>query len=235
MYLDYTFAKNHLTKKDPNDRYARVVNPQSTTEEEYADRLAARNLGISKPQALSTIEALWELVLEDIEQGINPKLRLFDIHLTIPGVYQEGDHPKEAAVKITPKKLLTDTAKKTKLRHVEAPTLIYIDFVDDVKSGTRNDKVTQGGTVKITGHNLKLEPTGDSRVYAEFFSLEDPEAIYPIPSVDVIINSPSELMVIAPKMVKDEPVQFRVYTLYSGGAKPLHQIRTATSETLIVI
>jgi hypothetical protein len=136
---------------------------------------------------------------------------------SIPGAFEEGEYPKEADIKITASKEVAETAKKIPLRHVEAVNSMRTDFVHDVKSNTTNDKVTRGGTVKITGHNLKI--AGDlPSVGAEFISREDPEAIYPIPSVDIITNNPSELMVIAPAMVAGEPVVFKVTTqLHSTG------------------
>jgi hypothetical protein len=90
-----------------------------------------------------------------------------------------------------------------------------IEFVDDVKSGTTNDKITRGGPVKVTGHNLKIEGK-DPTIGIEFISLEDPEANYRVPKSDIITNNPSELMFLAPYMVDGESVVVKVTTQFSG-------------------
>jgi hypothetical protein len=105
--------------------------------------------------------------------------------------------------------------------------------VHDVKTNTTNDKITQGGTVKITGHNLKIVGT-DPSVRAEFVSYKDPGIFYPIPPIDVITNNPSELMVIAPKMVTGGPVLFRVTTQYSG-TTVLKTSRSVTSDRMLIV
>jgi hypothetical protein len=50
--IDYVLENNLLTKDKPNDRYARVVNQRSRTENDLADAIARRNIGISKAEAL---------------------------------------------------------------------------------------------------------------------------------------------------------------------------------------
>jgi hypothetical protein len=215
--IDYVLEENLLTQDKPNDRRARVVNVHSYTEEDLAEAIAKRNIGISKPEALAMLEAASEIQLEWLASGDSINLRLVHFHPSIPGNYEEGEYPKEAVIKITPSKEAAEVAKKIHLRHVEAVNPMRIDFINDVKSNTTNDKVTRGGTVKITGHNLKV--VGDApTVRAEFISVEDPEANYSIPAQDIVINNPSELMVIAPAMVLDELVVFKVTTQYSGSS-----------------
>lgn len=231
---DYVLENNLLTKDKPNDRYARVVNQHSYTEEDLAEAIARRNIGISKPEALAMLEAEAEIRLEWLKGGNNINRRLAHYHLSIPGTYEEGEYPTEAVIRITPSKAVTEAAGKISLRHVEAVSPIHIEFINDVKSGTTNDKVTRGGTVKITGHNLKIEGE-DPSVGAEFISREDPEAIYPVSAVDIVINRPSELMLIAPAMVVGEPVVFRVTTQFSNSNKHLKTPRSITFEKVLTV
>jgi hypothetical protein len=232
--IDYVLEYNSLTKDKPNDRRARVVNQRSYTEEELSAAIAGRNIGISKPEALAMLEAEAEIIHEWIAGGNSINLKTAHYHPSIPGAYEEGEYPKEAVIRITPSKEISEIARTIPLRHVEPVAQISIDFIHDVKSDTSNDKVTIGGTVKITGHNLKI--TGDKPgVGAEFISLEDPEAIYPIPEVDIIINHPSELMVIAPKMTVGEPVVFKVTTQYSHGKTDLKEPRSFTFEKELTV
>jgi hypothetical protein len=150
--IKYVLENNVLTKKDPNDRYARVVEVRSRTEEDIAEA-----------------------------------------------------------------KELSEAIKKTPLQHTEPVSPLRIEFVYDQQSSTTNDKVTRGGTVKITGHNLKIAGE-DPAVGVEFISMEDPEANYKVPSKNILINNPSELMIIAPMMVVNEKVKVKVATQYTTGA-----------------
>ncbi|MDR0612213.1 MAG: DUF4469 domain-containing protein [Dysgonamonadaceae bacterium] len=170
-----------------------------------------------------------------VAEGNTVNLRTAHYHFSIPGVYEEDEYPKEAVIRITPSKELAEIAKKVPLRHVEPVAPMRIDFIRDVKSNTRNDKVTRGGTVKITGHNLKIAGM-DLSVGAMFISREDPDAIYPIPAIDLIVNNPSELMVIAPAtMVVGEPVVFRVTTQYTSGGTLLKAPRSFTFEKELTV
>jgi hypothetical protein len=231
---DYIFENNLLTKDKPNDRYARVVNQHSYTEEDIAEAIVRRNIGISKPEALAMLEAEAEIQLEWLKEGNNINRRLAHYHLSIPGTYKEGEYPTEAVIRITPSKEVAETAKKISLRHVEAVNPMHIEFVTDVKTGTANDKVTRRGTVKIAGRNLKIAGT-DSSIGVEFVSRENPEAIYRIPAVDLIINYPSELMIIAPDMVVGEQVTLKVTTQFSNSTKPLKTPRSTAFEKALTV
>jgi hypothetical protein len=232
--IDYVLEDNLLTPKDPNDRYARVVNVQSRSESDLAEAVSRRNIGISKAEALAMLEAASEIQLEWLSEGHAINMRLAHFHPSIPGAFEEGEYPKDAVIRITASKEVAETAKTVPLRHVEAVNPIHISFVHDVKSDTTNDKVTRGGSVKITGHNLKV--TGkEPAVGIEFISVEDPEAIYPVPAQDIVINNPSELLIVAPQMVTGEEVQLKVTTQYSGNSNNLKMPRSITFERKLTV
>jgi hypothetical protein len=227
--IDYVLEDNLLTPKEPNDRRARVVNVHSYSESDLAEAIARRNIGISKAEALAMLEAASEIQLEWLAEGHSINLRLAHFHPSIPGAYEEGEYPKEAVIRITASKEVAETATKIPLRHVEAVNPIHIDFVHDVKSNTTNNKITRGGSVKITGHHLKVVGI-DTTVGILFISVEDPEAVYQVPAQNIIVNNPSELIIIAPMMVIDEEVILKVTTQYSGNSKNLKTPRTITFE-----
>ena len=109
-----------------------------------------------------------------------------------------------------------------------------VGFVHDVKSNTTNEKITRGGTVKITGHNLKIAGLSSS-IGIVFISREDPEAVYRVPIVDIIVNNPSELMVVAPQMTVGEPVVLKITTQYASGGKNLKDPRSFTFEKELTV
>jgi hypothetical protein len=225
---------NHLTKEKTNDRYARVVNVLSKTEADLAEAIARRNLGISKAEALAMLEAAAEIELEWMAEGHSINLRLMHAHPTVPGAFIEGEYPKEAVYRITPSKEAAELAKQIKLRHVEPVFPLRIEQVHDLKSDTTNEKISSRGTVKVYGHNLKIEGTLPE-VCAEFVSLEDPEANYRIPMSDFIVNNPSELILVAPQMVKDEEVQLKITTQYSSSVKLLKAPHSTTFNAVFTV
>ncbi|MDR0700015.1 MAG: DUF4469 domain-containing protein [Tannerella sp.] len=226
--IKYVLENNILTQKEPNDRYARVVEVRTRTQEDLAQAVADRNMGISKPEVLAMLEAQAEIIERWVSDGDAVLTRTVHIHPTVPGVYKEGEYPSQAVVRATPTKELSEAIKHTPLQHTEPISPIRIEFVHDIPSNTTNDKITRGGTAKIKGHSLKIAGT-DPSVGIEFISIEDPEAIYKVAAKNILINNPSELMIIAPQMVVNEEVIVRVTTQYSPGTS-LKKPRSYTFE-----
>jgi nucleoid DNA-binding protein len=175
--INFYLVNNLLTKDDKNDFRAQVTNQETYTEDDLANDLVEYNLGISKPQALATLEAINEIVRKQIKKGRNISLTLVNFHFAIPGAFKEKELPSHAELRVTPTKEAAAVAKTVPLKHVETPEHIRVDFVHDVKTDTGNNKITQFGTVKIGGNNIKIAGT-DPSVGIEFHSLEDPESIY---------------------------------------------------------
>jgi nucleoid DNA-binding protein len=213
--INFYLVNNPLTKDDKNDFRAQVINQEAYTEDDLANDLVEYNLGISKPQALATIEAFNEILKRQIKKGSNISLKLINFHFTIPGSFKEKELPSHAELRATATKEASDIAKTVSIKHVETPEHIRVDFVHDVKTDTVNDKITQFGNVKIGGHNIKIAGT-DPSVGIEFHSLEDPESVYKILPRDIIVNNPCELIIVAPKMVDNEEVVLKITTQFSS-------------------
>ncbi|MDR0614260.1 MAG: DUF4469 domain-containing protein [Dysgonamonadaceae bacterium] len=233
MPLKYVLESNLLTK-DPNDRYARPVDVRTHTEEDLADAVSKRNPSINKSFYLAMKATEAEVITDWVTEGDSILTKTVHIHPTIPGTVKEGEHPKEAAIKVTPGKLLAEAAKKIRLQHTEPMSQIRIEFVHDIQSNTTNDTITRGGTVKITGYKLKIAGENPA-VGVEFLSQEDPEAIYKVTPKNILINNPSELLVIAPRMVVGEKVLVKVTTQYSGTGTPLKSIRSYTLDKELTV
>jgi hypothetical protein len=224
--IDYVLANNPLTK-DENDRYARVVNQITHTDSDLANELVERNIGISKPEAVAVIEAINEIVLKWLTEGDAVTLTLGHYRATIPGTFKDGEYPQKAICKITPSNEIIKAIKQAILRNLEARLQISIYYIHDVQTNTSNEKITQGGVVKITGHNIKI--AGDNKeIGIEFISLAT-GSTYKVPAGYIITNHPAELLIIAPKMPAGEQVMFRVTTQYSSNAtKFLKATRSVT-------
>jgi hypothetical protein len=232
--VNYVLENNPLTKDKLNDRYARVVNVHSYTQNDLAEAISKRNLGISKAEALAMLEAAAEIQLEWLTAGNAVNLQLEHFHFGIPGSYKENEHPTEVVIRITPSKELAEAAKKITLQQTVAISQLRVDYVDDLKSATTNKFITRGGTVKIFGHNLRIAGANPA-VRVEFISVEDPKAIYPVLPVDLIINNPANLLIVAPQMTIDEPVRLKITTQYAGNSgKPLNNPRSTIFEKIFI-
>ncbi|MDR2087233.1 MAG: DUF4469 domain-containing protein [Dysgonamonadaceae bacterium] len=233
--IDYVLEDLRLIKAKPGSRYARAVNVRSLTDDDLADAIARRNLGISKAEALAMLEAAAEIQEEWIASGIAVNTRLAHYHFSIPGSYTEGEFPEKALVRITPSRKLTDAAGRNLLRHVEPVIPSKIDRVDDFKSGTANRFITCGGNLKIIGHNLKITGTNPETGIV-FINSEDADSIYPVPPVDIIVNKPTELLIVAPPMPGGASVLLKLATQYGGrGGKTLKTIRSITFNRILTV
>jgi hypothetical protein len=78
--------------------------------------------------------------------------------------------------------------------------------------------------------NIKIAATTPPApgVGIEFISLEDPEAIYKAPAGDIVINNPSELVIVAPQMVTGDVVQLKITTQFSNASTLLKTPRSVT-------
>jgi nucleoid DNA-binding protein len=232
--VDYVLEENLLTSQEPNDRCARVVNVRSYNGNDLIERIAKSNIGISKAEAAAMVEAMTETVLEWLGDGASINLPFVHLHPSIPGAYKEGEYPHNAVIRATPSKEVTELAKKISLRHVEPISPIRIETIYDVKSDTLNSMITSGGTVKIKGHNLKIQGTNPT-VGVEFINANAPSSIYPVALQDVVINNPSELMLIAPAIASGEEVLLKITTQFSSSKKDLKLPRSTTFEKRLIV
>ena len=106
-------------------------------------------------------------------------------------------------------------------------TGIVISHVVDVKTGSVNDLLTPGGTLKIRGGKLKI--TGDNPRTGVAFENEAGEAIRVDP-VDLIVNNPSQLLVHIPAGMTAGKYRLTICTQYCGSAVPLKEPRSAVYE-----
>ncbi|MDR0729224.1 MAG: DUF4469 domain-containing protein [Prevotellaceae bacterium] len=235
--IQYVLEKNLLTEDQPNDFRARPVNVRSMTEDDLADEIADANVGISKAEALALLEAQAMIEKRWIAAGHAINLRLVHLHPSIPGNYERGHHPTNAVIRVTPSKEVTELAKTIPLQVVEAGSVIRVDSVFDVKTGTMDEKVTRGGTLKIAGHHLKIVGGTHGPGSIVFVSRTTVGTEYVVPAVDIVTNNPSELIVVIPAtMVADEKVVIRITTYYSGTiAAPLKTAHTMTYEQELTV
>ncbi|MDR2087127.1 MAG: DUF4469 domain-containing protein, partial [Dysgonamonadaceae bacterium] len=110
---------------------------------------------------------------------------------------------------------------------------ISIAQVVDVKSGSVNDLLTPGRNLKITGHKIRV--VGDEPgVGILFRSQDDPDAVFPVETDDIVVNNPSEVMIIIPDLITDT-YKLEITTQFSNDAKLLKAPRTAIFDKVLEV
>ncbi|MDR1562625.1 MAG: DUF4469 domain-containing protein [Dysgonamonadaceae bacterium] len=223
MVIKYIMRVNSL-RNDPKKKYsAQVVNQKIFNEEDLAESIASRNYGISKPMAMAVEVARNEILLDWMRNGFSYSSSIENLHPTIPGLFEDGEYPAQASIKITPTDKLLEAVQNTALQKVEPQIPIRIVSVHDIKTGAIDSKITRGGNVKIYGHNIKIDvgTPPDAKVCVSFISVSSGTGVeYKVPSVDVIVNNPGELIIVAPSgILNNEKLNLKITTMYSGSGK----------------
>jgi hypothetical protein len=110
-------------------------------------------------------------------------------------------------------------------------TSIVISHVVDSKTGSVNDLITPGGTLKIKGGKLKI--AGDNPQTGISFEDEAGNAVR-VEERDIVVNNPSELIVQIPPLAAGR-YQLTICTQFCGSAIPLKEPRTAVYEKILTV
>ena len=110
-------------------------------------------------------------------------------------------------------------------------TGVVISHVQDKKTGSVNDLLTPGGTLRIRGGKLKI--AGDSPDVGVAFENESGVATKVEPR-DVIVNNPSELIVEIPQMALGK-YRLTVCNQYNGTGTLLKTPRICVYEKVLTV
>lgn len=231
---------NFLTRDNTNDFIARTVSERSLNVKQICE--AAVNRGGADVNA-AAMEHATELFLKEMAyqmcDGYSINTGYFTAGTQIRGVF---DSPTETfnSAKHT---ILFQFNQGEKLR-AEIPSIeinilgvadasAVILQVTDVKSGTVNDILTPGRNLKISGSKIKV--TNESITNGIFFVNMATQERTQVEASDIVINNPSELIVIIPALVAGT-YNVEVVTQYAGGSTSLKEPRTAAfTKDLTVI
>ncbi len=95
-----------------------------------------------------------------------------------------------------------------------ADTGLGISQVTDIKTGSVNDQLTPGRNLRIDGHKLKV--AGDDGNTGIFFVNQSSEEETRVDASDLVINNPSELLIIIPELGAGT-YKLKVSTQFSRG------------------
>ena len=229
---------NVLTKDNPNDFIARTVSERSLNVKQICE--AAVNRGGADVTAAS-MEHATALFLKEMAyqlcDGYSVNTGYFTAGTQIRGVF---DSPVET-FNSQKHSILFQFNQGEKLRaeipNIEIEILGVADAssailqVKDVKSGTVNDLLTPGRNLKISGNKIKV--AGDDVANGIYFVNADTNYRIQVEESVVVVNNPSELIVIIPDLSAGT-YKLEVVTQYAGG-NLLKEPRTAEFDKTLAV
>jgi hypothetical protein len=232
---------NALTKDDENDFVARVNSEHSLNVKQIAETATLRGGADISAAAMEHAVSLWlKEMAYQLCDGFSVNTGWFTAAVHIKGTFnspQEHFNPAKHHV-------LFEFQQGAELRK-ELPAVtvdilgvadsgIVIAQVEDMKTGSINDLLTPGRNLKITGHKIKV--VGDKEgVGIRFRSQDDPEAYYTVAPDEIVINNPSEVMIVIPNMLADT-YKLEITTQFSSDRKHLlNKPRTAVFDKILKV
>jgi hypothetical protein len=232
---------NALTKDDVNDFVARVNSEHSLGVKQIAEIAALRGGADISAAAMEHAVNLWlKEMAYQLCDGFSVNTGWFTAAVHIKGTFnspQEHFNPEKHHV-------LFEFQQGAELRK-ELPAVtvdilgvadsgIIIAQVEDMKTGSINNLLTPGRNLKITGQKIKV--VGDKEgVGIRFHSQDDPEAYYTVAPDEIVINNPSEVMIVIPNMLADT-YKLEITTQFAGDSKHLlKKTRTGVLDKILKV
>jgi hypothetical protein len=228
--------ENFLTD-NPNDYSAKVVSERTLNIAEIC-RAAVRRGGA--PSTAEAMEHNASLFLKEMAyqlmDGYSVNTGWFTANAQVRGVFDAKTETFDPAKHSVLFRFNQGELLRREIPGVKVQVLgvgesgIVISHVVDSKTGSVNDLLTPGGTLKIKGGKMKI--AGDDPQVGVWFEYETGEAELVAPR-DLIVNNPSELIVQIPPLAAGR-YQLAIRTQYAVGAL-LKEPRTAVFDKTLTI
>lgn len=230
--------ENLLTKDNPNDYIARTVSERSLSVKDICQAAVSRG---GADVTAAAMEHATEIFLKEMAyqlcDGFSVNTGYFTAGTQIRGVF---DSPSES-FNTEKHNILFQFNQGEKLRaeipNIEIDILGLADAstvilqVKDVKSGTLNDMLTPGRNLKISGSRLKI--AGDHNANGVYFVNTATENRIQVEADDVVVNNPSELIVVIPDLPSGS-YRLEVVTQYAVSVM-LKEPRTAAFDKTLLV
>ncbi|MCL2127544.1 MAG: DUF4469 domain-containing protein [Treponema sp.] len=230
--IEYSLIKNVLTG-DPNKYRALVMNSRSYTFDDIAKHLIKHNTGLSS----SAIYGLWEGIKGAVEEFTSEggiiNTELFQTSVSIKGSFNGANDGFDSSrhklrLNLRPGPLLKNVPGKLKVRKLNPGLKSFIVSVTDVKTGSVNSSLTPGKNVRITGQRVKI--MGDDPSCGLYFIPEKPQNDpVKVEVSDYVVNNPSELIAVIPKLGKGN-WKLKLVTQFCPGPKLRKDAQSVTFE-----
>lgn len=223
---------------DPNDFTARVSSERSLGVKEICASAVARG---GAPTTAEAMEHNVNLFLKEmgyqLSDGFSINTGYFTATTLVKGVFHS------ATEKFNPEKhsILFQFNQGELLRRelpgIEVDVLgvgdsnLSIVHVQDVKTGSVNDRITPNRNLRIKGYKLKL--AGDNEAVGIYFVNNATEERIKVEADEIVTNNPSELVVVTPELATGV-YRLEVTTQYAVSSI-LKEPRTTVFENLLTV
>ena len=233
------YLYDNLLTPDPNDFTARVSSERSLSVADICHSAATRGGADVSDAAMShAVELFLKEMAYRLCDGFAVNTGYFTAMPVVRGVFlnpNETFDPQRHTLQFqfTQGELMRHEIEDVEVKIMGvAETGLYIGQVEDMKSRTVNEVLTPGFNLRVTG--TKLRVVGDKPGVGIFFRETATNTATKVDEGDIVINNPSELMIIIPALPAGT-YQLEVTTQYSTGNKLLKEVRSAVFDRPLTV
>ena len=229
--------KNYLTK-NPSDYSAKAISERTLNVKEIC-RMAVRRGGApSTPEAMEHNVTLFlkEMVYQMMD-GFSINTGWFTANAQVRGVFDSSAETFDPTKHTVLFRFNQGDLLRKEIPNVKVQVMgvgesgIIITQVTDSKTGSVNDLITPGGTLKICGVKLKI--VGDNPLVGLAFEDEAGNTVR-VKERDIVMNKPSKLIIQIPPLEAGR-YQLAISSQYSGSAIALKEPHTVIYEKALTV
>ena len=233
------YLYDNLLTPDPNDFTARVSSERSLSVADICHSAATRGGADVSDAAMShAVELFLKEMAYRLCDGFAVNTGYFTAMPVVRGVFLNPNETFDPQRHTLQFQFTQGELMRREIEDVEvkimgvAETGLYIGQVEDMKSRTVNEVLTPGFNLRVTG--TKLRVVGDKPGVGIFFRETVTNTATKVDEGDIVINNPSELMIIIPALPAGT-YQLEITTPYSTGNKLLKEVRSAVFDRPLTV
>ena len=233
------YLYDNLLTPDPNDFVARVSSERSLSVADICHSAATRGGADVSDTAMShAVELFLKEMAYRLCDGFAVNTGYFTAVPVVRGVFLNPNETFDPQRHTLQFQFTQGELMRREIEDVEvkimgvAETGLYIGQVEDMKSRTVNEVLTPGFNLRVTG--TKLRVVGDKPGVGIFFRETVTNTATKVDEADIVINNPSELMIIIPALPAGT-YQLEITTQYSTGNKLLKEVRSAVFDRPLTV
>lgn len=233
------YLYDNLLTPDPNDFTARVSSERSLSVADICHSAATRGGADVSDAAMShAVELFLKEMAYRLCDGFAVNTGYFTAMPVVRGVFLSPNETFDPQRHTLQFQFTQGELMRREIEGVEvkimgvAETGLYIGQVEDMKSRTMNEVLTPGFNLRVTG--TKLRVVGDKPGVGIFFRETVTNTATKVDEGDIVVNNPSELMIIIPALPAGT-YQLEVTTQYSMGKQWLKEPRTSVFEKTLTV
>ena len=233
------YLYDNLLTPDPNDFVARVSSERSLSVADICHSAATRGGADVSDAAMShAVELFLKEMAYRLCDGFAVNTGYFTAVPVVRGVFLNPNETFDPQRHTLQFQFTQGELMRREIEDVEvkimgvAETGLYIGQVEDMKSRTVNEVLTPGFNLRVTG--TKLRVVGDKPGVGIFFRETATNTATKVDEGDIVVNNPSELMIIIPALPAGT-YQLEITTQYSTGNKLLKEVRSAVFDRPLTV